>query len=113
VSNAFGVYGYDVTVARGVREFLDLRDVTRDGMIVRGSGAATIVTASLYGRYRVTGLRGGPRVLTADDAGRLHLPVDLGPSHEYEQYTAQADAQEALRGAAYWTVRSIEIQKQR
>ena len=112
IASAFDVHGYQVAVTRRVREFLDLRGVTADGLTVKGSGAASIVTAPLYrprGRYRVSGWGGNPETLIADDAGRLHLRADLGPSHEYEQYTAQADAQEAVAGAAYWTQRTIEI----
>jgi enterochelin esterase-like enzyme len=116
ISPAFEVYGYLVTVERGVREFLDLGDVRPEGLTVKGSGAASIVTAPLYrprGRYRVSGWGGAPEVLTADDAGRLHLRADLGPSHQYEQFTAQADAQEQLSGGTYWTKRTIEIRAER
>jgi enterochelin esterase-like enzyme len=116
IAPAFSAYGYDVTVERGVREFLDLSDVSADGLTVRGSGAASVVTAPLYrprARYRVSGWGGSPQVVVADRDGRLPLRVDLGPSHQFEQFTAQADAQEQLSGPAYWTVRTIVIARER
>jgi enterochelin esterase-like enzyme len=116
VSTAFDVNGYRVAVVRRVREFLDLDRVTPDGLTVTGSGSASIETAPVYrpgARYRVSGWGGPPRALVADGAGRLHLQVDLGPSHDSEQYSPQAEAQARLSGQAYWTQRTIEIRRER
>lgn len=108
----FSVWGYDVSVERAVREFLDLRAVTAGGFEVQGSGRATVVTAAYYdpgATYTVLGTRADPTPLTvvADHAGRLTVPVDLGPSHTKDQFTDDADVAEA-RGN-YWTVRTVTI----
>jgi enterochelin esterase-like enzyme len=111
IAPAFDVWGYHIAVDRDVREFLDLREVTADGLVVQGSGQATITTAPRYvagALYTVTGAGPETARATADDAGRLTFHVDLGPSHVFEQFTPQANAAEAAGG--YWTVRSIAIE---
>ncbi|MDX2167867.1 MAG: alpha/beta hydrolase-fold protein [Deltaproteobacteria bacterium] len=113
IAPAFDVWGYHVAVERGVREFLDLRAVTADGLIVQGSGRVTI-TAPGYAAgaaYVVSGAGLEPQRLVADAAGRLRFRVDLGPSHVFEQFTPAANAAEAAGG--YWTVRSIVIERAR
>src|SRR5207253_1117209 len=91
IAPAFSVYGYDVTLDRPVREFLDLSDVSEGGLKVQGSGTATIATAARYrpGRdYRVSGTGTGDLSARADRLGRLRFTVDLGPAHQFEQYSA-------------------------
>ena len=64
-----------------------------------GSGPSP-VSAALTGLtpgavYQVTGTNtAGPPFVTADAGGRLHFDVDLGPSHETQQYVfgPQAEA---------------------
>lgn len=110
IAPAFDVWGYHVAVERGVREFLDLRDVRLDGLVVQGSGSATITTAPRYdagAAYVVSGAGPEPQRVVADAAGRIAFRVDLGPSHVFEQFTPQANAAEAAGG--YWTVRTIAI----
>jgi len=90
IAPAFSVWGYDVTIKRDVREFLDLRNVSATAMTVQGSGAATIHTAPLYRagkKYVVSGAAGKPQLVTADRDGRITFTVDLGPSHTHEEYS--------------------------
>ncbi|MBX3023619.1 hypothetical protein KF840_01785 [bacterium] len=110
VAPSFSVWGYQVDVARDVREFLDLRHVDRDGFEIQGSGRATVRTAGIYrpgAAYRVGGAADAPQVLVADPDGSLRIEVDLGPSHVVEQFTPPANAAEAAGG--YWTVRRVTI----
>jgi len=110
IASAFSVWGYDVRVDRSVREFLDLSAVGAGGLVVQGSGQVAITTAPLYapGRgYTVAGAGAADQHVTADAAGRIAFTVDLGPSHQYEQYSPQATALEAVGN--YWTVRTIAL----
>lgn len=112
IAGAFDVFGYRVEMDRPVREFVYLTDVTASGLVIRGSGAATITTASRYEpgrRYVIGGTTSDPRpvVTRADSSGRLSFRVDLGPAHQHEQYTPAARAAEAAGG--YWTERSVTI----
>ncbi len=87
------MFGYDVAVQRDVLEFLDLVDVTADGLTVVGSGRVRMATAPRYDPGRAYELTGATAAFAvADEAGRLHLAVDLGPSHTAEQYSAAARA---------------------
>jgi len=104
------VWGYDVSVTRDVREFLDLRHVGPDGFEVQGSGHAAIRTAPIYAPatpYIVNGTGALPQLIFAGAQGRLSIEVDLGPSHSFEQFTPQANAAEAAGN--YWTVRTVTI----
>jgi hypothetical protein len=112
VAPAFSVWGYQVTVERAVREFLDLRDVDADGLVVQGSGRATISSAPRYeplAHYAVRGAGLAEQQVVADADGRIAFVVDLGPSHVFEQFTRQANLAEAAGG--YWTVREIAIER--
>lgn len=111
VLDRFSVYGYDVEVRRAAREFLDLRDVDRDGLTAVGSGTVEIVTAPLYApaaRYRVLGEGGAARVARAGADGRLRLTIDLGPAHEHEQFSEAQTRAEAAGN--YWTSRRVRIE---
>ncbi len=111
VAASFAVWGYHVAVERRVREFLDLRDVAADGLVVQGSGRATVHTAPRYAAgetYEISGAGGAEQRVVADAGGRLSFVVDLGPSHTFEQFTAEANAAEAAGG--YWAVRTIAIE---
>lgn len=88
ISPDFSVYGYHVTATRAVREFLDL-DVSEDVIVVKGSGLASITTPPIYRpgqNYRISGAAADPaeKSETADDQGRLHIAIDLGPSNQVE-----------------------------
>ena len=104
------VFGYSVTVERHVLEFLDLVDVTVDGFTLVGSGTAIVTTAPRYdpgARYELAGST--VQTVTADDGGRLRIPVDLGPSHTSEQYSPAARPFQDLTG--YFTSQSVTITK--
>lgn len=110
VAAQFSVWGYDVTVTRDVAEFLDLRDVRAEGLTAQGSGQATVLTAGLYepGKsYSVSGAGDAEANVVADAGGRLLLSIDLGPSHQYEQFTPEASALEAAGN--YWRERQVTI----
>jgi hypothetical protein len=56
---------------------------------VTGSGTLDVTTAALYQPGQVLVVQAGngsPRNVAADPAGRLHLQIDLGPSHQFQQY---------------------------
>jgi S-formylglutathione hydrolase FrmB len=105
--NTYSVYGWTVITHRRAREFSTLERAGRRGFALAGSGSATVVTAPDYvprARYRIR-FKGttysGFGVLTAGRRGRLRIPVVLGPSNRYQQYTAQAQA----AGTAVFTTR--------
>jgi S-formylglutathione hydrolase FrmB len=105
IAESFDAFGYSVTVDREVREFLDLVEVTATRIVVRGSGTATITTAPRYdpgAAYLV-----GDEVVAADHDGRLRFTVDLGPSHEHEQYSPAARVLEHQPG--YWVERELSL----
>jgi S-formylglutathione hydrolase FrmB len=107
----FSVWGYDVDADRPVREFLDLTNVTVDGLSVRGTGGVTITTAGRYtpgATYRISGTGRPDASVVADGAGRLTVAIDLGPAHQVEQYSPEARAQEAT-GMYTFVERTISI----
>ena len=73
-------------------EFLDVRDATRWGVTLTGTGLTTVVTAPLFGRrtLSVCGDDGGVPVKARN--GRLTFTVDLGPPHVLQQYTLEETA---------------------
>jgi hypothetical protein len=110
ISPSFAVWGYDVSVKRDVREFLELRNVSAGGMVVQGSGSATIHTPPRYRPehpYAISGAGAAVQRVVADRAGRLAFTVDLGPSHTTEEYTPAVQLQEM--GGGYFTVRDVVI----
>ena len=110
IATDFSVWRYDVHVERNVREFLDLSDVHAGGLTVQGSGQVTIITAPRYQRgdtYIVAGATDAEQHVVADRDGRIVIEVDLGPSHQFEQFTPEASALEAA--GDYWVVRTVTI----
>ena len=80
---AFGIWGWDVAVARPVPELLQLRDVSAGGLRLEGSGTVDLVTPPAYrpgGTYSVHGPTASllPRLVRAGDDGRLRFAVPLG-----------------------------------
>ncbi|WP_354701626.1 hypothetical protein DSM112329_01952 [Paraconexibacter sp. AEG42_29] len=116
----FAVWGWDVAAdpARAL-EFLELRDAGRSGLTVTGSGATRVTTPPFFPRLTkvdvVTG--GATTVVRPDAAGRLAVPVDLGPPHAVQQYTrgaptASATAAVVLRPharASFTTLRAGRV----
>ena len=110
IAPEFTVWDHYVEVDRTIREFLDLTDVTATGFTVQGSGTATITTARRYRPGQVFSVEGAgdePQEAVADREGRLTVSVDLGPSHEHDQFTPQARAGEAAGG--YWTTKKVTL----
>ena len=72
-----------------------------NGFNVTGSGGLDVITAKLYtpgGSYLVSGV-----VTAADAQGRLHFHLDLGPSHQIQQYNFVPG------GTSKWTHRTVSI----
>ncbi|HVV35596.1 MAG TPA: alpha/beta hydrolase-fold protein [Acidimicrobiales bacterium] len=114
IASRFSVYGYDVTVTRAHPEFLDLANVSAGGLTVTGTGTATITTAARYvpgAAYAVTTRANGvdrDALVKAGRDGRLTFSVDLGPSHDAEEYSPPARAEDAAGTYAFAT-REIAI----
>lgn len=111
---SFRVFGWRVRAVREVVEFLRMRDVRREGVTLVGSGNVRLVTPGVYrpGR-RYTISLGGPDAATvvltrADERGRLHFVVELGPSHTYQQDTPEQRA-EAAADPEYWQKVRVRI----
>jgi esterase/lipase superfamily enzyme len=89
---SYDVFGWHVALDRSAMEFSTLADASARGFTMRGSGAASVVTARSYepgSVHAVTLARGGSRLESsarADGDGRLHLAVPLGPSNPGQQY---------------------------
>jgi len=110
VAPEFTVWDHVVAVDRDNREFLDLADVTADGFTATGSGTVTLTTAARHrpgSVFTVEGATDQAQTVVADRAGRLTVIVDLGPSHQADQFTPEARAAEAAGG--YWTTREVRF----
>jgi diacylglycerol O-acyltransferase / trehalose O-mycolyltransferase len=88
---SFSAWGWQFSIARDVREFVYLSDVSPHALTASGSGTLSVTTPALYtpgAAYAV-----GGNTVRADEDGRLSFAVELGPSHETQQYvfTAPAD----------------------
>jgi S-formylglutathione hydrolase FrmB len=109
----YGVYGWTVAMRRDAREFSTLAGVTCRGFSLSGSGAGSVTTRPCYepgAQYRVTTT--GPHAtsaatVTAGSNHRLTLDVPLGPSNQYQQETAQAQAAGTAVYTTYVKVRRI------
>jgi S-formylglutathione hydrolase FrmB len=100
VEPSYWVYGWHVQIARPALEFSELRDASRRGFDLLGSGTARVRTARYFkphSRVRATirsGASAAARKLTlrAGRFGRVTVPVVLGPGNPDQQYTPQAAA---------------------
>ena len=90
-----------------MREFVYLDHVGRRGLDALGSGTLAVTTAPLYAAGAEYAVRsaGGTRLVRADASGRLEFTVDLGTSHELQQYRF---GPLATRG---WTRSSVLIRR--
>ena len=90
----FAAWDWRFHAHRDVRENAYLQDVSARGLGVTGSGGLDVVTAPLYSPGRSYDVRsgGGPGAVVAGGDGRLRFHLDLGPSHEVQQYDFGADA---------------------
>jgi S-formylglutathione hydrolase FrmB len=91
----YSVYGWTVGLRRRALEFSTLRVRAGGAFTLTGSGRALVTAGQRYPRRaRVTAIvrdaRGvHPRRLLLGRSGRLAIPVDLGPSNRYQEYTAR------------------------
>jgi S-formylglutathione hydrolase FrmB len=102
----FAAWDWRFHAFHDVREFVYLEDVSAHGFAVTGSGDLDVTTASLFRagkRYLVTASGGAPVETVADGAGRLHVHLGLGPSHNVQQYDFGADATNG------WVHRTVAI----
>jgi hypothetical protein len=113
---AFDFRGADHTLAargwtftadpRRAPEFLDVADASSHGVGLTGSGLTTVTTAPYFGSGETLALAGAVESsATADGDGRITFTVDLGPPHQFQQYTPAARALEAAGG--YFESRTI------
>jgi S-formylglutathione hydrolase FrmB len=89
----YEVYGWSVTLDRPVLEFSRLSDAGAEGFTLEGSGKGEVITPAVYPPGAPYAVTAGDQRLAADAAGRLHVPVDLGPANTTQQYTPGADTQ--------------------
>jgi S-formylglutathione hydrolase FrmB len=93
-------------------EFLDVRDASRGGLIVTGSGTESVLTGPLFRPGQPVVVCGaGPastRRVRADDQGRIAFTVDLGPAHTLEQDTA-AEQSTAAADPGYFVTRDVRF----
>jgi S-formylglutathione hydrolase FrmB len=93
VEPRYEIYGWSVALDRPVLEFSRLERASAAGFTLAGSGTATVTTPPRYraGRaYEVT-VKGATTRVAADDAGRLRIPVALGPANAEQQFRPGAD----------------------
>ena len=91
---SFSAWDWHFGVHREVREFLYLRNISATGFTVTGSGSLDVTTAPLYvpGRSYTVTAGGGQQIVAADPDGRLAFTLDLGPSHQVQQYRFEPDS---------------------
>jgi S-formylglutathione hydrolase FrmB len=96
IEPTYEAYGWRVEMRRAALEFSTLRSATRAGFALSGSGDAVVSTPGHYNRrctYRVvTSGRAGhaTAIQRPDGAGRLRVPILLGPDNTAQQFTAGA-----------------------
>jgi S-formylglutathione hydrolase FrmB len=98
VEPKYWVYGWHVQIARPALEFSELRDASRRGFELLGSGTAKVSSARYFkprSIVRVTvrtaaGTR--TRKLRAGRAGRVTVSVPIGPGNPDQEYSPQAAA---------------------
>ncbi|MEA2273246.1 MAG: hypothetical protein QOI98_1954 [Solirubrobacteraceae bacterium] len=89
----YTAYGWRVEMRRAALEFSTIRDATRAGFSLSGSGDAVVTTPLFYRprcTYRITTAgRAGTATATQrpNGAGRLRVPILLGPDNTAQQYT--------------------------
>jgi S-formylglutathione hydrolase FrmB len=96
----FAVWGWTFTAdPRRAPEFLDVADASCAGLGLTGSGTTTVTTASCFPPGETVALTGAVEPdAAADEGGRITFQVDLGPAHQFQQYTPPARALEATGG---------------
>lgn len=90
-------------------EFLDVRQASRTGLMLTGSGLTTVTTAPYFKRHQPVQVTVGgvaQRLFTGAD-GRLTFTVDLGPPHQMQQYRAENVLAQA--SPSYFTTRTVQL----
>ena len=96
IEPTYSVYGWTVSLKRTVTEFSTLMRASERGFTLAGTGTGTVTTPADYvpgATYTVTtaGDAGSATsTVTAASDGRLTLPVPLGASNPYQEFTPQA-----------------------
>jgi S-formylglutathione hydrolase FrmB len=123
VDPAYDAYGWHVQVDRPALEFSELRDAGARGFELLGSGSATVTTAPHYapGSAVAATIRTGTgtesRKLAADSAGRVSVPVAVGPGNPNQEYSPDAAqtgttvyaTKVTLRGRRCSTARTVRL----
>lgn len=94
IEPAFTVWGWSVKAdPNRALEFLDLHDVSDNGLTITGSGTTTMITPPLFnGDEPVTvTINGIPTTVRPDNTGRLTFAVNLGRADQQQQYTTGND----------------------
>jgi S-formylglutathione hydrolase FrmB len=102
----FSAWDWSFHAVRDVAENSYLKNISKGGFSVTGSGGLNVVTAPLYAagkRYKLSVSGTVPETLRAGSDRRLRFNLDLGPSHEVQQYDFGADA------TADWTHLVVRI----
>lgn len=88
----FSVWGWSFEAdPRRAVEFLDIRDASRHGLTLTGSGTEAVRTARYFEPGESVRLDGAvERQVRADRRGRISFHVDLGPPHPNQQHTLEA-----------------------
>jgi S-formylglutathione hydrolase FrmB len=94
IDDPYDVFGWHVAIDRPAIEFSALRRAGRDGFALSGSGKALVTTARYWKRGTPLDVTIGDRTqsMTADDKGRLTVPLVLGTANPEQQYSPQAKA---------------------
>lgn len=101
----FGVWGWSFRADPGrAAEFLDVRDASRAGVTMTGSGLQTLTTAGYFAPGQE--VRVDDDVLVADAAGRITVRVNLGPPHTGQQYRDPV----AESAEDYFTTRTVRFE---
>jgi diacylglycerol O-acyltransferase/trehalose O-mycolyltransferase len=90
----FTAWDWTFGVHRLVREFLYVRAAHGNRLLLTGSGKVDVTTPATFRPRQGYAVRIGRREIArrADRHGRLHLRLDLGPSHTHQQTTFTAEA---------------------
>jgi hypothetical protein len=98
IDPSYDVYGWHVAIDRPALEWSELRDASRSGFELNGSGTGTVTTARAFRpNARVaatirTSAQTTSDTLRADRDGRVTLTIPLGPGNPYQEDTPQAKA---------------------
>lgn len=96
IDRHYEVYGWTVDIERPAREFSELRNASRQGFELSGSGQAWVTSPALFAPgERTEAMLSGDEptqrlTVQADSRGRIRIPVDLGPGNPYDEFSAQA-----------------------